>query len=282
MLSFSSWSLMEAISIWLTAWADMFIIGSLLNQYYLGLYRTSTAMVNSLMSLITAAVVPVLFSALSRLQSDPAAFNRTYFKAQRMVSILVFPLGIGVFLYSDLATQILLGDQWYETSDIIGIWALTSAIMIVFGHLCSEVYRSKGKPRLSFLAQMLHLGFLIPVCIISAKYGFWALVYARSVIRLQSILVDFIIMKFSIGIPIGKTFRNVASTALSSIAMGFFGYILNSINDGIVWDLISIMLCIIFYFAVLSLFPSMRMEIRSLIWKLKPNMGRRNDITEKI
>jgi len=283
MISFSIWSLVEAISIWFTIWVDAFIIGSFLNQYYLGIYMTSTVMVNSLMSLITAAVVPVLFSALSRLQSDPAAFNRTYFKAQKMVSILVFPLGIGVFLYSDLATQILLGDQWYETSDIIGIWALTSAIMIVFGHLCSEVYRSKGKPRLSFLAQMLHLGFLIPVCIISAKYGFWSLVYARSGIRLQSILVDFSIMKFSIGIPIGKTFRNVASTALSSIAMGVFGTILKSMNEGLTWDMISIILCIVFYFAVLSLFPSMRKEMKSLLWKLKPNMGKtKNDITEKI
>ena len=49
MLSFSIWSLIEAISIWFTNWIDVFIISSVLTQYYLGIYKTSTAMVNSLM-----------------------------------------------------------------------------------------------------------------------------------------------------------------------------------------------------------------------------------------
>lgn len=52
MSSFSLWSLIEANSIWLTSWIDTFIIGSILNQYYLGLYKTSITMVNSLMDLI--------------------------------------------------------------------------------------------------------------------------------------------------------------------------------------------------------------------------------------
>ena len=150
MLSFSIWSLIEAISIWFTTWVDVFIIGSVLDQYYLGIYKTSTTMVNALMGLITASIVPVLFSALSRLQNNDEKFNIMYLTTQRLVSIIVFPLGVGVYLYSDLATKIMLGSRWSDASGVIGIWALTSAIMIVFGHFCSEVYRAKGKPKLSF------------------------------------------------------------------------------------------------------------------------------------
>lgn len=172
MISFSIWSLIEEISIWFTMWADVFIIGNSLNQYYLGIYKVSTGMVNTLMSLITSSIVPVLFSALSRLQDDTEKFNRMYFTTQRLVSSFAFPLGIGVFLYSDLATRIILGGKWKDASGVIGLWALTSSIMIVFGYFCSEVYRAKGKPKLSFLAQLLHLVVLIPACIISSKYGF--------------------------------------------------------------------------------------------------------------
>ena len=78
MLSFSVWSLVEAIAIWLTTWIDAFIIGTVLNDYYLGLYKTSTTMVNSLLALITAATTPILFSALSRLQNDNSQFNKTF------------------------------------------------------------------------------------------------------------------------------------------------------------------------------------------------------------
>ncbi|MGR5967705.1 oligosaccharide flippase family protein [Bacillus paranthracis] len=97
MLSFSIWSLMEAILIWLTAWIDAFIIGYYLNTYYLGIYKTSTMMVNSFLALVTAATVPVLFSALSRLQNNKSEFERLFFKFQRLVSVLVLPLGVGIF-----------------------------------------------------------------------------------------------------------------------------------------------------------------------------------------
>ncbi|MED4375453.1 lipopolysaccharide biosynthesis protein [Schinkia azotoformans] len=270
MLSFSIWSLIEAISIWLTTWVDTFIIASLLNEYFLGLYKTSTTMVNALMAMVTATVVPVLFSALSRLQNNTTQFNKTYFNTQRLVSILIFPLGVGVYLYSDLATNILLGSQWSEASNIIGVWALTSSIMIVLGHFCSEVYRAKGRPKLSFLAQILHLIVLIPACLISSKFGFWALVYTRSWIRMEFVLVHFIFMKFAIGIPIIKTFKNILPTAMSAIGMGLVGYQLQKFNDGIVWDMVSILICILFYFGLLNLFPNMGKEMNVLVGRLIP------------
>jgi PST family polysaccharide transporter len=274
MLSFSIWSLIEAISIWFTVWVDAFIIGSVLNGHYLGLYKTSTSMVNALMALITASTLPVLFSALSRLQNDSKQFNHMYFTTQRLVSILVFPIGVGIYLYSDLATRILLGSQWSEASGVIGVWALTSAITIVFGYLCSEVYRAKGRPKLSFLAQVLHLVVLVPVCIISSKYGFWPLVYARSWIRMELVLVHLIIMKFAIGIPVFKTLGNVFPTAISAAAMGLIGFYLRQLYDGVgwrqlydgvVWSFASILICVAVYFGLLYLFPNMRKEMTGIL-----------------
>ncbi|MFA2832066.1 lipopolysaccharide biosynthesis protein [Bacillus paranthracis] len=269
MLSFSIWSLIEAISIWLTTWVDAFIIASALSEYYLGIYKTSTTMVNALMALITASIVPVLFATLSRLQNDTEAFNRTYLKMQKVVAIFVLPIGVGVFLYSDLATSILLGNQWEEASKVIGIWALTSSIMIVLGHFCSEVYRAKGKPKLSFLAQLLHLIVLVPVCLISSKYGFLVLVYARSLIRLQFVLVHFIIMKFVIGISTMRTIKNIASVMLSAIIMGGIGYLLQQFNSSLIWDFISIILCMAFYFAMLCFFSNTRKEVIGILSKFK-------------
>lgn len=267
MLSFSIWTLVEAISIWLTTWVDVFIIGSILNIHYLGLYKTSTSIVNSLMSIITASIIPVLFSALSRLQNDTEQFNPLYFRTQRYVSIILFPLGIGVYIFSNLATKIFLGNQWGEASGIIGIWALTSAIMIVLGSFSSEVYRAKGRPKLSFLAQVLHLFVLVPVCIISSKYGFWELVYARSWIRMELVLVHLFIMKLAIGIPIFKTFRNVLPSAISAIIMGIIGFYLQQLHEGVVWSFLSIIICMVVYFGLLYLFPNIRKE-KTFIMKM--------------
>lgn len=265
MISFSIWSLIEAVSIWLTTWIDAFIIASSLSQYYLGIYKTSTTMVNMIMTLVTASIVPVLFSALSRLQNDDEKFNRMYFNTQRVVSIFIFPLGVGVYLYSDLASSILLGSKWKEAGPVIGIWALTSCITIIFGHFCSEVYRAKGRPKLSFLAQLLHLIFLVPVCIMSSKYGFWALVYARSWIRMQGVLVHFIIMQVAIGIPVMKTLKNVKLTASAAVLMGVLGFSLQKLGSGYLWSFLSIAVCALFYFGVLLISPGIRKDMKSLL-----------------
>ena len=109
MLSFSLWSLVEAISIWLTTWIDTFIIGSVLTSYYLGLYKTSLSTINSIFMIITGATTPILFSALCRVQNDDDKFNRVLFNMQKNVAYLVIPMSVGIFIFSDVVVKILLG-----------------------------------------------------------------------------------------------------------------------------------------------------------------------------
>lgn len=268
MVSFSIWSLVEAISIWFTTWADSLIIGSVFSSYYLGLYKTSTNMVNSIMVVITSSTTSVLFTTLSRLQNDNDGFNNMFLKTQEIVSILIFPLGVGIFLYRDLATKIFLGSQWNESSNIIGIWALAQAITIVFGYYCSEVYRAKGRPKISFLVQLLYIVVLIPTCLISSQYGFWTFVYMRSLVVLEFVIVHLLVMKFVIGIPISRIIKNVFPAGISAIIMGCMGYFLLKVNEGLLWNALSIMICIFFYFLVLSVFPGMKKVLKSIILRL--------------
>lgn len=253
MFSFSMWSLLEAVSIWLTLWLDAFIIGSFLSDYHLGIYRTSTSMVNALMALVTASVVPVLFSTLSRLQNNDHEFRHAFYKFQRIVAYLVLPMGVGVFLYSDLATSIMLGNQWKEASNVIGIWALTSSVLIVTSHFNSEVYRSKGKPKLSLVSQLITLSFLVPTCLISVQHGFWTLVYARALIRFQGVITGFIIMSLIMKFPVIRTVKNLYIPVLLTGLMTLLAILLKQISESILWSFISIITCVYVYFSLFFL-----------------------------
>lgn len=269
MITFSIWSLMESISIWLTTWADTFIISSLLSSYYLGIYKTSLTAVNSIFVIVTAATAPILFSALSRVQDDDLEFNKIFFTMQKYVAYLVLPMAIGIFVYSDVVVKVLLGEQWKEANHVIGIWGLISGIVIVLANYSSEVYRSKGRPKLSFISQVLHLIVLVPVCIISAKYGFTVLVNARALIRIEAIFVNMIIMQFIVGIPVKIMFKNISIPLLASILMGILGFLLKSVSDTLIWQFICILGCAIFYFITLIMFNSTRRDIAVIIKKTK-------------
>ena len=267
MLSFSLWSMVEAISIWMTNYLDIFIIGVFLNEYYLGIYKTSMTTVGQITSLITAATTPILFSALSRLQNDRSAFKEMFFKFQKLVGMLVIPIGVGIFCYRNLVTEILLGNQWMEAANFIGVWGLTSAVTIVLSHYCSEVYRSLGKPKLSVLAQVLHIIVLCPAMLIATKYDWETIYLTRAAVRLELVIVNLILMYYTVKLSPKEMFANILPAILSAVIMGVVGVCLLSLNTALWWELLSIVLCVVVYFVVITRFKVEREQLFTFIKK---------------
>ena len=269
MFSFTMWSMLEAISIWLTSYVDIFIVGTMLSQHYLGLYRTSMSTVGQITSIITAATTPVLFSSLSRLQNNREDFNAMFFKFQKLVGILILPIGMDIFLFSNLITKILLGYQWMEASSFIGLWGLTSAITIVLAHYSSEVYRSIGKPKLSVLAQWLHIIVLWPVLLFYVNKGFEALYISRSLVRLELVLVQLLIMAVIVKMNVAKMFTNILPSVIAASSMLLIMLLPSS--ESMLIQLLYILICICIYFAVILLFP----EERCICFNLKKMLKRK-------
>lgn len=269
MLSFTLWSMIEAVSIWLTSYIDVFIIGIYLNEYYLGLYKTSMTVVGQITGLITAATTPILFSSLSRLQTDENAFRTLFFKFQKIVSVFVIPIGVGIFCYNKLVTSLLLGPQWLETAPFIGLWGLTSAITIVMSHYCSEVYRAKGRPKLSFLVQVLHIVFLWPTVYFAVQYGYETLYIARATVRLQLVLANLLVMYAVIKMSPWKMFYNILPATVAGLAMTLASYALLQMGETMWWEFVSIIICVILYALIIFSFPIERKYIKQFIFKKK-------------
>lgn len=269
MLSFTIWSMIEAVSIWLTSYVDVFIIGVYLCEYYLGLYKTSITVVGQIMGLVTAATTPILFSSLSRVQTDENAFQALFFKFQKLVGLLVIPLGVGMFCYSDLITTILLGAQWSEASGFVGLWGLTSSVAIVLSHYCSEVYRAKGRPRLSVLVQWLHIIVLWPTLMIAVKYGFEILYVARALIRLELILVNLVVMYVVVRISPWKMIKNISVPCFAAVVMALGAYVLSLFGSSVLWQFLSIVICVIVYFGIIFCFPAERNQLIVFVNKMK-------------
>lgn len=271
MFSFSAWSLMEAISIWLTSWIDIFLISKTLSQHHVGIYRTATLLVNSLMGLVIAIVIPILFTSLSRVQHNKEEFEKIFFIFQRAAAIIILPLSIGIYIYRDLVTKLLLGKGWDEAALVIGIWGLSTGLMMVIGYFSSEVYRAKGKANYSFLSQVAHLLVLVPACIYFSKYEFKIFVYIRSGVRLQFIAMHLFILSYIFEISFFKILKNIYPIIFSGVLMGILGYFTQNIYQNILWDFITILICIVFYFSILLIFPNIKKDYIFLYKKMKVN-----------
>ncbi|MBQ7485475.1 MAG: oligosaccharide flippase family protein [Oscillospiraceae bacterium] len=251
MISFSVMNLCETLSVWFTGQASIFIVANLLDAYYLGLYKTATATINSYMAIITASVTPVLFSALSRCQNDEKQFQDTFFKFQSMLALLVIPMGVGIFLYRDLALSILLGEAWAEATMLLGLWALTSSITIIYSHVACEVYRSKGLPQVSFVLQAVYLVFFIPSIYYAATVGFTALTYVSCGIRLLPVFLDIIVLHVKFKIHAGAVLKNTAWSIVSAAVMCGFAIAFQAVAKHFIWQICSMFLCALIYGAMI-------------------------------
>ena len=271
MFSFTCWSLIESITLWATGYVDIFIVSRYLDQYFLGLYTTSISLVSQILALVTTATTPILFSSLSKLQDNRSEFVSLFLKFEKLVGLFVIPIGVLIYCFSDLITMILLGQQWMEASGFIGIWGLTSSIMIVFANYCGEIYRSLGKPKLSVIVQLLHLIVLYPVVLISVDYGFEFLYISRSLIRLELIVVNFIAIYYLIRLTPLQIIKNVVPSILAALSMLCVIKLLLHINSNIVWKFAVAFISIVLYIFIIMFVPNERAMLLNFINKIRKN-----------
>nr|WP_319520911.1 lipopolysaccharide biosynthesis protein [uncultured Sphaerochaeta sp.] len=254
MFSFSYWTLIESIVIWLTAWVDIFLINNFLSNYYIGLFKNSISLINALTGVIVATFTPIMFSALARNQNDDRLFFHFYEKNQKIVAYLLFPISIGIYLFRDFATLLMFGPNWEEAAMIVGSWGFASGFVIVFSGFSSEVYRAKGKPKISVMQQSIWIAFIIPLVLIGVRQSFEIFIYYRVVARFSGILIAFVLMKVNFGVSPVATIRNVIAPIFASASMGVFAVLLKEILPvGILFQFINIFLCIIFYYLFVRL-----------------------------
>ena len=267
MAKFGSITLLDGLAIWGTNWIDTLLIASTMTDYQLGLYKNSISLITNLFSIVTASITPVLFSSLSQLQNNQEEFNDMFIGTQKVLCTLLLPMGLGMFLYRDLVTKIILGDKWSEATMIVGLTAITLAVRTIFSSINSQAYRAKGKFAIPLLLQILDLALLVPTCILSARFGFETLVYSRSIIRLDLIIPGLILLYIICRINPITTLKKLLPCFFSSLVMCVCALLLQKISNTFLWSFLSIFICIIIYFSILCIFKSERKTIKEFARK---------------
>ena len=278
MLKFGVWTLLDGTATWITAWVDVLLVSRHMSDYYLGLYKNTSTTVISLFAIITAALTPVLFSTLSKFQRNQEQFSNFFFRIQNILCLILIPMSIGLFIYRDFGTYIMFGDQWSEASDILGILSITLVIRLLTVSTYSDTYRAKGKFHIPLILQLIDIVIFIPTCILSVREGFWTFVYARSLIQLDLIIPNILLAFFLCGLSPIKALKNVVHPLIATSIMSIVAILLRTINDTLIWNFLSIILCAIVYFVIVSLF---KYERETYITPVAKKVGRALGIVPK-
>ena len=117
--------------------------------------------------------------------------------------------------------------------------------------------------------QLVDLCVLVPICVISVKYGFWALVYARSFVRLDLIVPMLVVTNILCGITPLNTIKNVLNPFIATVFMIICILIMQSVYESFLWSIISIFISASMYLLVLFFFKKERCMMLSMFGKFK-------------
>ena len=267
MFSFTAWILAESIAVWLTSWFDSFLVGKKLNDHDLGIYKNSQSVVNGLLSVPQNAITNVSLVALSKNNEDQDSFTTIFLFFQRALAFLLLPIGVGVFLYRDLAVQIIFGSGWEDAGIVVGVWSLASVLRILFVSINTPAFISKGKPRISLWLQLIDIAILVPTCFIFVDKGLHDFAIIRSIARLDIIIPSFIFLYACCGISVIKVIKNVAKPFICTSVMVGVSFLLQLNGNHVWWQVVSIIICALVY--CLMVFILGRKDIKKVFEILK-------------
>ncbi len=131
-LSFGGYVSADRMLYFVFAEADKLIGGKLLGTVSLGYYAVASHLGTLPIQKLAGLINSVAFPAFSRTQADTDKVATYLLKAVRMMSIVAFPVFVGISSVAEETVALLLGDKWAAAAPLLQVLALVMPLRLVF------------------------------------------------------------------------------------------------------------------------------------------------------
>jgi PST family polysaccharide transporter len=142
--------------------AEKILLGRFWGADVLGLYTRAFQLINIPVVSINSAVGGVLFSALSRLQGEPARVRTFFLKGYSMVMAVTIPATMFSALFADDIVAVILGPKW---TDAVIIFRLLTPTILIFSIINPTYWLLLS---IGLQKRSLQLGFVIAPLVVAA------------------------------------------------------------------------------------------------------------------
>lgn len=217
MIGFSSWIIVEYLLTWMTANAGIFIINHNLSTYYSGIYKTSITTVEQVIGLITMATTPVFFSATSRMQNDRDSMIDNYLHFITLLSVVIIPMGISIFIFRQTIVGILLGGQWGDAIGFIGLYGICTALFGLLSSQWTSLFEASGVPKYVVLIQSVYFAILSGLLLFGVQYGFNMVYKCRCMGTLIYVIIELPLIYKIFGVSLRMLIKRFLPTMINML-----------------------------------------------------------------
>ena len=123
---------------------DNLLIGRFLSPRELGIYARCYSFMMFPLTKIVSVIGNVMFPSLSRLQGDRARVKRAYLRTIAVISLITFPLMLGLFVVADDFVLAAFGPPWMDMVPVLRILSLLGLVQSI-GTTVGWIFLSQGR-----------------------------------------------------------------------------------------------------------------------------------------
>lgn len=183
LLGFGGGTIVSNLATWAGGNVDKIVIGRMLPSATLGLYTVPFTFLGTLATQVLGTLMPVLFSASSRMTDDKRALRDAYLGLLEGASLFLLPMFITIAVIPDVVLSGIYGPLWISAAGIMQAAAICMATYVL-GAIGTPILwalaqvKSEAKPQL--LAAILIVIVSIPLSQYSASAVAWGVAAVSS------------------------------------------------------------------------------------------------------
>jgi O-antigen/teichoic acid export membrane protein len=169
-VSFGMYQMGERSINYLNSNLDYLLIGSMLGAKQLGYYTLAYNLIIRPSSMINPVITKVAFPVFSRIQNETDKLRKGYLKVLQLLSIVNFPIIIGLAALAPVAVPVILGEQWLPSIILIQVLTIVGLLRST-GNPIGALLLAKGRADLGFKWNLGLTVTQIPGLYLGAKLG---------------------------------------------------------------------------------------------------------------
>lgn len=198
---------------------DSLIVGKVVGKTTLGHYNRAFFFMIFPVNSLTNVITRVLFPSLSSIQDEKERSVLIFQKIIGVLSLLVFPLMVGLIVFSQQIVEALFGEEWMPMAPYMQVFALIG-IAATLSRLCAIAIMSSGRKDLMFKMTMLEKPTVIIATLIGAIWGVWGILILKVGITIIIIYFKAEWAAASLGTKRKSIFLPTKEPLVSSLIMG--------------------------------------------------------------
>ncbi len=163
-------------------------------------------------------LLPVVYSAFSRLQSHPAHLKQSFIKTTQLMAAVSLPLGVGLAILAQPISSIVFGEKWQEIEIVIAIIGIMHALSWLVG-INPEIYRAIGRPDINSKLLAAAVIYYVPVYILAAPHGLFVFCLARLAVAIVGMGLHFFVANRVLNLPFTYLSSYMKNPLIGSLAM---------------------------------------------------------------